>query len=77
MLGRIHISVIFVHPLGGIEVGHVLLQIVHNFCDVVLLGLHWHRLFFVEMILYLTASLLGPNFDRLSFLISSSPSPRR
>lgn len=77
MFGRIHISVIFVHPLSIIEVSDMLLQVVHDLVDVFPLGEDRHGVFLVEVILYFKGCVLGPNLDRASFLGSSSPYPLR
>ena len=50
MFGGIHISIILIHPLGVVEVGHMLLQVIHDLVDVLTLGKHWHGIFLVEVI---------------------------
>lgn len=51
VFGGVHISIILIHPLRVIEVGHVFLQVVHDLVDVLTLRQHWHRVFLVEVIL--------------------------
>jgi hypothetical protein len=51
VLGRIHISIIFIHPLGVIEVDHMLLQVIHDLIDVLALSQDGHGVFLVEVVL--------------------------
>ena len=48
----VHISIIFVHPLGIIEVCHVLLQFVHALGDILTLCVHGHRVLLVKVVVF-------------------------
>ena len=53
----VHISIIFVHPLGVIEVCHVFLQVVHGLCDVFALGVDRHCILLIEVMVFLMVSM--------------------
>jgi hypothetical protein len=46
-----HISVVFIHPLGGLEVCDVFLHVCHNFIDVFAFAHHGHGVLLVEVVL--------------------------
>lgn len=76
MLVRQHIAIVLIHPLGSLQVCDVLLHVSHDLVDVLSLAEGRNNLFLVEMVLYVTTHLLGPNLLSISFFVlSSSPSP--
>lgn len=64
MLVGNHISVVFVHPLGGFEVGDVFLHVCHYFIDIFTFAHHGHGVLLVEVVLCMQVELLGPNLLR-------------
>ena len=50
VFGGVHFSVVLVHPLGAVQVGHVLFQVVHDLVYVVPLGHHRLRFLLVKMV---------------------------